>query len=836
MIERDEKFNRIFHNNLVGMILTDHNHIIIDINDHALQLAELERNETIGKTGIDAGIFNEKSLKDLWVLLSVEGKLLSKEIYFISKKSKRKITILVSTEQIELEGSNFWLTTLVDITEKKKADTALSNIYERVTDGFVAIDSNWHYTYVNKRAGELLEKNPKLLVGKHIWTEFPEDIGKPVYDAYHQAMEKQEMISMEEYYKPHDKWFLNLIYPSPEGLSVFFKDITDRVKAAQILEEKELRLRMITETVPVGIFETDADGLTTYLNETLLSYSGMSLDESLGLGWLNGIHPDDRGKIKREFNSKMSNAKSSNSEHRMINKNGDTVWVYGNAVPFLASDGTLTGYIGTVVDFTERKMAMEALQKSEEMLQLSQRITKTGSWEFNFKTNELSLSKEHFKTFEMEGNSSENLLNAFKSKYHPDDREKLDETLKYCLENKVGTNYEHRIICNDGSIKNILGIAQVVLDENGNVESIKGTGQDITESKLNEIQIKESHNKIESLINTIDGIVWEADATTFQFTFISKKVEDILGYPSELWISENQFWADHIHPDDKSWAIDFCVTCTQEKRAHDFEYRMIAKDGSNVWLRDIVTVIVENDKPVQLRGIMIDITANKLSENNLKESRDQLREISVHLENVREEERTKIAREIHDELGQQLTGLKMDIVWLSKKVDNEDPRLKMKFNDTLELVDSAVNSIRRIVAELRPNIIDDLGLNAAIEWHIKEFGEKLGIDVKYLNDFRDDEINSNISIGIYRILQEALSNITKHAKAKKVFIKIETVEKNVSLVVIDDGIGFDTTLKSGHLNFGLMGIKERSKMMNGTCLIQSRLEVGTNIEVKIPIK
>lgn len=476
------------------------------------------------------------------------------------------------------------------------------------------------------------------------------------------------------------------------------------------------------------------------------------------------------------------------------------------------------------------------MKKSEETLNKAQNISKIGNWEFNLLTGALHWSQEQYRIFELEGHPAENLYEAYRKKYHPEDLSNLDAIIKNSIEKAEGFMYEHRIICNDGSIKYILGIAQVVLDENGNVESIKGTGQDITESKLNEIQIKESHNKIESLINTIDGIVWEADATTFQFTFISKKVEDILGYPSELWISENQFWADHIHPDDKNWAIEYCTRCTLEKRVHDFEYRMIAKDGSNVWLRDIVTVIVENNKPVQLRGIMIDITANKLIENDLKESRDQLREISVHLENVREEERTKIAREIHDELGQQLTGLKMDIVWLSKKVNDDDPRLKIKFDDTLELVDSAVNSIRRIVAELRPNIIDDLGLNAAIEWHIKEFGEKLGIDVKYLNNFRDDEINFSISIGIYRILQEALSNITKHAKAKKVFIKIETVEKNVSLVVIDDGIGFDTTLKSVHLNFGLMGIKERSKMMNGTCLIQSGLDVGTNIEVKILIK
>src|SRR6266851_4679205 len=126
-----------------------------------------------------------------------------------------------------------------------------------------------------------------------------------------------------------------------------------------------------------------------------------------------------------------------------------------------------------------------------------------------------------------------------------------------------------------------------------------------------EERVRERTVRFRDLVNSVEGIVWEADATTFQFSFVSAQAERILGYPVERWLSEPTFWKDHLHPDDREWAVTFWVKATSEKRDHDFEYRMIAADGSLVWLRDIVTVVVERDRPTRLRGVMIDITERK---------------------------------------------------------------------------------------------------------------------------------------------------------------------------------------------------------------------------------
>ena len=138
--------------------------------------------------------------------------------------------------------------------------------------------------------------------------------------------------------------------------------------------------------------------------------------------------------------------------------------------------------------------------------------------------------------------------------------------------------------------------------------------KDISERKKLEAALRQAHQDYAVFVDSIDGIVWEADAQTFRFTFVSNKAERLLGFPVERWISEPNFWKDHIHPEDREWAINFCVTAANEKRDHDFEYRMIAANSRTVWLRDIVNVVVEQDRAVKLRGIMVEITEHKKAE------------------------------------------------------------------------------------------------------------------------------------------------------------------------------------------------------------------------------
>lgn len=689
------------------MVLTDEQHLITDINDNLLKLIGLTKEHVLGKTALDAGVLNEDSIKLMWQQLAEKGQLINAELAFKTKQNK-PLTVLLSTEKIQVNGSLHWLTSVVDISESKKNERVLSELYERVSDGFIAIDRNWIYTYVNKRAGELLGKDPAWLIGKHMWTEFPQEETNPFYIAYHKAMKSQEMIILEEYVEEYGRWFQNLIYPAADGLSVFFRDITDSKENEKRIRESEIRFRTLSRTAPVGIFETDASGSTTYVNETWLQYSGMHFDEAMGDGWLQAVHPDDRDWLQQGWHSKTAMKSESVSEYRIVDKEGKIRWVNGRAVPVFNNEGSVSGYIGITLDVTEKKTSEQRIINSEESKRL--------------------------------------ILNSA-----------LDAIV-------------------------IVDTASKIIFWNPQAENTFGwTAEEVTGK---------------SLMQTIIPAEYEAAHRQGMQRYLQTGEGPILNRLIEV------------------------TACNKEGSLFPIELSILP---------------VEQETGKSFCAFIRNITERKQAESSLQQSSEQLRELSRHLQKVREEERLRIAREIHDELGQQLTGLKMDVAWLMRKTVQDDPVIKDKFDEALSLVDKAVQSIRRISTELRPSVIDDLGLNAALEWQVEEIGRRMDIEIEYKNSFNDANIHPDISIGIFRILQESLTNIVKHAAAQKINVHISQAGNAIRLTVEDDGIGFDTNAKQDQLTFGLIGIKERTSMLKGECAIYSEPNTGTRVEVRIPL-
>jgi signal transduction histidine kinase len=214
---------------------------------------------------------------------------------------------------------------------------------------------------------------------------------------------------------------------------------------------------------------------------------------------------------------------------------------------------------------------------------------------------------------------------------------------------------------------------------------------------------------------------------------------------------------------------------------------------------------------------------------------EQLRNLSAHLQNIREEERIHIAREMHDELGQLLTGFKMDVSWLRKRLaGSSDPALLEKLEGMVTLTDEAVRFVRKISAELRPSILDDLGLIPALEWHNREFEKRYNIKIDFQSHMQDLKIPSSIATGIFRMYQESLTNVARHSGAKKVSAVLDVTDENIHLSIADDGKGFDTGTTE-RKTLGLLGMKERAIMIGGKLEIKSQPGRGTNILITIPV-
>ena len=234
-----------------------------------------------------------------------------------------------------------------------------------------------------------------------------------------------------------------------------------------------------------------------------------------------------------------------------------------------------------------------------------------------------------------------------------------------------------------------------------------------------------------------------------------------------------------------------------------------------------------------LIGMGLDISKQVESDNNLKERAEQIQILTAHLQLIREEERTRIAREIHDELGQQLTGLKMDTSWIGKKIIDNDI-VKSKIKEMVVLLDNTIQTVRRISSDLRPGILDDLGLVPALEWQSEEFEKRTGIISEFDGFLLNDNLESNLSTNIFRVHQEALTNVARHSGATKVITKIKEFECNIVLIVHDNGNGFDVDNTKFRNSLGIIGMRERAYLFKGDLYIDSKKLSGTTVKLTVP--
>ncbi|OUL33195.1 CHASE3 domain-containing protein [Nostoc sp. 106C] len=253
--------------------------------------------------------------------------------------------------------------------EKQAAKAQLANILETVSDAFIALDRNWCYTYVNQRAGQVFNRCPTELIGKNIWEEFPEGVGQKFYHAYYQAVAEQQIIEIEEYYPPWNRWFENRIYPSEEGLSIFFQDITRRKLAEIAIEKSEKRYRSLVIATAQAVWIADANGLPKEFS-SWINLTGQSEEEVKGWGWLDAIHPEDRQFTERLWNQALAETSLYNLEHRVQLANGSYRFFAVRAIPVLDGNGQIIEWVGTHTDITERKLADEALQQAKAELEI----------------------------------------------------------------------------------------------------------------------------------------------------------------------------------------------------------------------------------------------------------------------------------------------------------------------------------------------------------------------------------------------------------------------------------------------------------------------------------
>ncbi|HEY4046942.1 MAG TPA: PAS domain-containing protein [Acidobacteriaceae bacterium] len=326
----------------------------------------------------------------------------------------------------------------------------------------------------------------------------------------------------------------------------------------------------------------------------------------------------------------------------------------------------------------ERKQAEQMLLQSEAYLHEAQRLGRTGSWARKLPSETVFASPELLRIFGYDPGEDKPTLEMFRRRVHPEDLAINEQRAAKALSEKTNWESNYRILLPDGSIRHVHSVARPILDDAGAVVEYIATVIDVTERKQADEERERllaseraafaeavaAQQRFRDLVNSVEGIVWEADVPSFQFSFISKQAERVLGYPVERWLSEPTFWMDHLHPEDREWALEFCQSATAEKRDHDFEYRMVAADGSVVLLRDLVTVVVENDRPTRLRGVMVDIGKRKQAEEALRQALSDL----AHVNRVTTmgELTASLAHEVNQPITAAVTNANTCLLWLTR--------------------------------------------------------------------------------------------------------------------------------------------------------------------------
>jgi PAS domain S-box-containing protein len=356
---------------------------------------------------------------------------------------------------------------------------------------------------------------------------------------------------------------------------------------------------------------------------------------------------------------------------------------------------------------------------------------------------------------------------------------------------------------------------------------------ELVESRKLLASLKESEELFRQIAENISKVFWISGPLGSRMIYVSPAYEEIWGYSRDNLFEKPLSFLDAVYPADRSKAL----TGLKEQLRHQFEmeYRIIRADGEIRWIRDrSFPMRNEEGEVYRIVGFSEDITEQKQFEEELKNSREQLRALSARMQLLQEEERTKIAREIHDEFGQALTALKIDLAWLGQRLLSDQDILHDKIEKMNHLIDATIETVRRISRELRPTVLDDLGLAAAIEWAIQEFQGRTSIECNLTVEPEDITLDSERSTAVFRILQEALTNIVRHSGATRVDIYLEKSDNRLSLEVRDNGRGITKNEIRDPKSLGLIGIKERALLWNGEISIEGTAE-GTILMVKIPM-
>jgi PAS domain S-box-containing protein len=722
----------------------------------------------------------------------------------------------------------------VDLEKKVSEQTRLvREVFERVSDGFIALDKNWRYTYMNNTAGKILHRDPAKMIGRHIWEESPEAVGLPFHEAYERAMATQEYMHLEEYYPPSDRWFENNIYPSEHGLSIYFRDITERKKTEEAIRANEEELKLIYHTTTdiiflVKVISEKNDYRFTFrsVNKAFLISTGLQERQVIDRD-VNDVIPEPSAATM------MEKYKQAIKARRPVEWEETSLYPAGRktglvtASPVFNKNNKCTLLVVVIHDITIRKKAEKELELAEakfrslvEQSLIGVYIIQNGKFMY---VNPRLAEIFGYRQQELIGVDP---LTVIAQK----DQSMVAEQIRLRLEGEVESlHYEAMGRSKDGREVPIeIYCAGSLLDAES---AIMGTLLDITERKEAEDSILVANERYQLIAKATNDIVWDWDMVKD----INRGNDVFYQYyglaPGE--VCDNKAFISRVHPDDReriTAKLQKAIEKGEDVVVDEFRFRI--PDGSYRHFYDRAYIIYgAYGKPVRMLGSMIDITEKMQLEKEISEQKVQAQKmITRAVLQAEERERNKMGQELHDNVNQILVSAKMFLSLLAKTGDSD--RAEKLLSDSTRMVEQAIQEIRSL-SQNQVTPLKEAGLDELIRLLIFTVRETSGLSVKYENKVSTLLMEEDIKLNIYRIIQEQVNNVMKHAEATELEIILYEDNKHIHAVIADNGKGFD--LAKQRMGIGISNMINRVESFNGELSIRSSPGLGCRLSINIPL-
>jgi PAS domain S-box-containing protein len=734
--------------------------------------------------------------------------------------------------------------------EIAKTETRSRSLIQHIVDIVITLDVEAKITFASPSARRKLVQDEKELTGKSFYDfVHPDDLAAAMDGLTRMTGDPDRSHQFDLRLRRADGSWASIEAVGRSYLGdgdvtsivMNLRDVTGRIQREQALRESEERFSLLVRSVRnYAIILLDADGRVASWNEGAARNSGYSPGEILGQNFSRFYTAEDvrEGKPQRHLELALAEGRLMFQGWR-VRKDETRYWAEVSITPLFDDQGQLRGYAKVTRDVSERKAAEERLRRSESLLSEAQRIAQIGSWEWDVRTDSVTWSDELYRIYGLIPAEYVPSYQGYLDRIHPYDREKASVSIQQTLTTGEPFADNRRIVHPDGEILWVHATGQIERDEQGAPLRMFGTCQDITERKRIEEALRIETELHLSMLNAQSELgegVLLAEGDTI--IYANPALEALFG----LQAGPARSLRNLLDLTDLSQEAPL----RQELELHSQqlsppalgETTLKRRDGSIVHIGYIVSSVPGPDR-VRIFSVFRDESERRHALEALQVSREQLRQYSSDLQRAREETSARISREIHDELGQTLTGLKLDLSWLAGHLPSILPEgadsVLEKTRGMTGLVDETIEQVRRIASELRPGVLDDLGLPAALEWQASEYESRFGIRCRVHCDEGTESVPPEHATAMFRIFQEALTNVARHAQAKTVDVTLRLEDASLRLTIADDGRGIaDEDLRSTG-SLGLLGMRERARLLGGETTLRRGGRKGTVIEVALPL-